>query len=128
MQTIERTALLAALALAGCQGNKGENSAGAGDAVIAIDGSSTVFPITEAVAEEFQKQGRRARHRRRLGHRRRLQEVLRRRDRDRRRLAPDQADRGRAPARPSGIEYIELPVAYDGLAVLVNPRTTGSTR
>jgi len=25
----------------------------------------------------------------------------------------------------SGIEFIELPIAYDGLAVMVNPRTTG---
>ena len=29
--------------------------AGADDKIIKIDGSSTVYPITEAVAEEFQK-------------------------------------------------------------------------
>ena len=59
--------------------------------VIKIDGSSTVFPITEAVAEEFQisqaRQGPRdGRH---LRHGRRLQEVLPRRDRHPGRLAPD---------------------------------------
>ena len=59
-----------------------------------IDGSSTVYPITEAVAEEFQKANpgvkvtvgvRR--------HRRRVQEVLQRRDRHERRVAADQDDR-----------------------------------
>jgi hypothetical protein len=58
-------------------------------ATVTLDGSSTVFLISEAVAEEFQKATPgRARHRRRLGHRRRLQEVLRRRDRHQQRLAP----------------------------------------
>ena len=35
-------------------GPGGEDRAHAADAVVKIDGSSTVFPITEAVAEEFQ--------------------------------------------------------------------------
>ena len=51
---------------------------GGAPALITLDGSSTVFPISEAVAEEFQKSAaRHARHGRHLGHRRRLQEVLR---------------------------------------------------
>src|SRR5688500_16108428 len=44
-------AALAAL-LTACGSAGGNNKAGA----VKIDGSSTVFPITEAVAEEFQKQ------------------------------------------------------------------------
>jgi len=93
--------------------------------LIKIDGSSTVYPITEAVAEEFQKA-----------------------DRGKTRVTvgisgtgggfkgfcvgeTDISDASR-PIKPSevelckknGIEYIELPVAYDGLAVMVNPKNT----
>ena len=46
---------LAVLALTGCGGSGSSQPTVAAPAVIAIDGSSTVFPITEAVAEEFQK-------------------------------------------------------------------------
>jgi ABC-type phosphate transport system substrate-binding protein len=45
---------MAALALAACGGGGGGENAGA-PALIRIDGSSTVFPISEAVAEEFQR-------------------------------------------------------------------------
>ena len=51
-----------ALAAAACGGGGGNASQAADGSkpaqVIAIDGSSTVFPITEAVAEEFQKANR----------------------------------------------------------------------
>ena len=64
---------------------------------VKLDGSSTVFPITEAVAEEFQKvEPERQGDRRHLRHRRRLQEVLPRRNRHLRCVPPDQADRGGA--------------------------------
>ena len=51
---------LTTLMMAACGGGgqnpaAGESAAPAGDSVIRIDGSSTVFPVTEAVAEEFQK-------------------------------------------------------------------------
>ena len=63
----------------------------AAQSVIKIDGSSTVFPIAEAVAEEFQitqaRQG--PRHRRHRRHRRRLQALLPRRNRHLERLASD---------------------------------------
>ena len=49
-------AICAVLASA-CGGRGGTNSSGEA-AVIKIDGSSTVFPITEAVAEEFQTEKR----------------------------------------------------------------------
>ena len=73
--------------------------------VIKIDGSSTVFPITEAVAEEFQKSEAASQgHGRHLRHRRRLQEVLPRRDRHLGRLAPDPASRD-GGLQAAGIEY-----------------------
>src|SRR5688500_6000938 len=43
-----------AILLAGCGDSKEAGATGAELPVICIDGSSTVFPIAEAVAEEFQ--------------------------------------------------------------------------
>ena len=43
---------------------------------VEADGSSTVYPITEAVAEEFQISRRRPRNGRYFRHRRRLQALL----------------------------------------------------
>jgi phosphate transport system substrate-binding protein len=91
--------------------------------VVKIDGSSTVFPMTEAVAEDFQKakKGRQG-HRGHLRHGRRLQEVLPRRDRHLQRLAPDLGRKW--PTARIGVEYIELPVAFDALTVVINPKNT----
>src|SRR5688572_20862486 len=48
--------LCAAILFVGCGGGAStETNTAAAPAVIQVDGSSTVFPITEAVAEEFQK-------------------------------------------------------------------------
>ncbi|HEX2342367.1 MAG TPA: substrate-binding domain-containing protein, partial [Vicinamibacterales bacterium] len=44
----------AVLALAACGGGRSSEQTTA-TSVVKVDGSSTVFPITEAVAEEFQK-------------------------------------------------------------------------
>ena len=76
--------------------NTSEYAALTGD--IEIDGSSTVFPITEAVAEEFGylTEGNVRVHRGRFRHGRRLQEVLQWRDPDLRCLPPHQGQRGPA--------------------------------
>ncbi len=90
-------------------------------AVVAIDGSSTVFPISEAVAEEF-------------------------RGSNSARVTIGVSGTGggfkkfcngetaiSGASRPikesevelckkSGIEYVELPIAYDGIAIVVNPK------
>ncbi len=55
MKTIQTTTLLLCLAAAACGGSS-ENETQAANRLtgkVAIDGSSTVFPITEAVAEEY---------------------------------------------------------------------------
>ncbi len=93
-----------------------------GAKLIKVDGSSTVYPITEAVAEEYQKENRKFRVTvgisgtgggfKKFG-----------------RGETDMSDASR-PIKPTevelceknGIEYIELPVAYDGLAVVVHPQ------
>lgn len=93
-------ALVSAAAVA-CAGSSSEAAAASNavPALIRIDGSSTVFPISEAVARQFEKTN------------------------------PNDASRPIRPreienCRKSGIEYIELPIAYDGVAVVVNPKST----
>src|SRR3972149_6307709 len=95
----------------------------AADRRVAIDGSSTVYPITEAVAEEFQKL-----HKGQVqvtvgisGTGGGFQKFCR--------GETDISDASRPilqkeieACKAQNIEYIELPVAYDGLAVLVNPK------
>ena len=88
---------------------------------IRIDGSSTVYPITEAVAEEFM----------RLHHRVRPTVGISGTGGGFKKLCAGETDISDAsrPIKPSetelclrnGIDYIELPVAYDGLAVMVHP-------
>jgi phosphate transport system substrate-binding protein len=97
--------------------------AAAAPSIIAIDGSSTVFPITEAVAEEFQKQNQ---AKVTIG-------VSGTGGGFKKFCAGEIAIAGASrPIKPTEeqacsaakIEYIELPVAYDGLAVVVNPKNT----
>lgn len=87
--------------------------------VIPIDGSSTVFPITEAVAEEFQKKNA---ARVTIG-------VSGTGGGFKKLCAGEIAVAGASrPIKPSEVElcaknqvsYIELPVAYDGIAVVVH--------
>jgi phosphate transport system substrate-binding protein len=92
--------------------------------LIKVDGSSTVYPITEAVAEEFQKKNRAVRITVGIsgtggGFKKFCSGEI------------DIADASR-PIKPTEVkrcaehrvEYIELPVAFDGLAVMVNPKNT----
>lgn len=92
--------------------------------LIKVDGSSTVFPITEAVAEEFQKQhsgikimvgisGTGGGFKRFARGETDISDASRP-------IKPNEANL----AKENGIEYIELPVAYDGLSVLVNIKNT----
>jgi phosphate transport system substrate-binding protein len=92
--------------------------------VVRIDGSSTVFPIAEAVAEEFQREHRDVRVTVGIsGTGGGFQKFCR--------GEIDIADASR-PIKPTEIEqcrigkvdFIELPVAYDGLVVVVNPNNT----
>ena len=94
---------------------------------IHVDGSSTVFPITEAVAEEFKKQHQLVNLTVGVsGTGGGFQKFCR--------GETDISDASR-PIKPTeidscakaGIEYVELPVAYDGLAVVVNPKNTWAT-
>ena len=115
--------ILFATVFTGCKGkdsSQGQFLSG----TIRIDGSSTVFPITEAVAEEFQKVNGGVRVTVGISGTGGGFEKFGRGE-----VAITGASR---PIKPSevdlcaknGIEYIELPVAYDGLAVVVHPENT----
>jgi len=95
---------------------------------IKIDGSSTVYPITEAVAEEFQKMKKGAV---------KVTVGISGTGGGFKKFSRGETDISDA-SRPIvkkemdackeiGIEYIELPVAYDGLAVMVNPKNNWIT-
>jgi phosphate transport system substrate-binding protein len=100
-------------------GPKPENAEAA--AVIKIDGSSTVFPITEAVAEEFQSEKKGAVHvtvgisGTGGGFKKFVRGEIDVADASRPILAEEMAQ-----AKANGIEYIELPIAFDALTVVVN--------
>jgi phosphate transport system substrate-binding protein len=116
--------LLAAL-VAGCGGGQSQSTdAAAAPSVIQIDGSSTVFPITEAVAEEFQKANKAVRVTVGIsGTGGGFQKFCRGETDISDASRPISASEIEA-CKKAGIEYIELPIAYDGLAVVVNPKNT----
>jgi phosphate transport system substrate-binding protein len=93
-----------------------------GPSLISLDGSSTVFPISEAVAEEFQKVEKGSRVTVGIsgtggGFQKFCRGEIDISDASR----PISATEVEA-CKKSGVEYIELPVAYDGIAIAVNPK------
>lgn len=117
---LARFMLLATLASAAC-GSPAARSTGA---VIAVDGSSTVYPLTEAVAEEFQHSYPGARITIGVagtggGFNKfcRGETVLSNASR------PITATE-RAECAVRGVEFVELPVAYDGITIVVHPSNT----
>jgi len=96
--------------------------------IIKIDGSSTVYPITEGIAEEFQKAKRGAV---------KVTVGISGTGGGFKKFCRGETDISNASrpilakemeeCRKKGVQYIELPVAYDGLAVVVNPRNNWAT-
>ena len=115
--------VIAATLTAACGG--GATGAGTGaPALVRLDGSSTVFPISEAVAEEFQRAHPGTRVTVGIsGTGGGFQKFCR--------AETDISDASRpitaaeiAACQKAGVEYVELPVAYDGIAIVVNPRAS----
>jgi phosphate transport system substrate-binding protein len=113
----QRFLLLMLIALAGLLPKVAEAQ------IIQIDGSSTVFPVTEAVAEEFQK-AKKGKFKVTVG--------ISGTGGGFKKFCRGETDISDA-SRPilkqemesckqAGIQYIELPVAYDALTVIVNPK------
>lgn len=91
---------------------------------IRIDGSSTVFPITEAVAEEFTKSNADVKVPVGIagtggGFKKWIAKETDINDASRKIKDQEAAD-----AKTAGIEYTELKIGFDGLSILVNPQNT----
>jgi phosphate transport system substrate-binding protein len=94
-------------------------------AVVKIDGSSTVFPVTEGVAEDFQKAKKNA-----------IKVTVGisgtgggfkkfcRNETDISNASRPILKKEMEDCKAAGIEYIELPVAFDALTVVMNPKNT----
>src|SRR3989338_4111091 len=91
--------------------------------IVKVDGSSTVYPITEAVAEEFQKAKKNAV---------KVTVGISGTGGGFKKFCRDEIDISDA-SRPitkaemelcktAGVEYIEMPVAFDALTVVINPK------
>lgn len=94
----------------------------AGASAVKADGSSTVFPITEAVAEEFQKANPNVRVMVGLSGTGGGMKKFVVGDIDVTGASRPISESERTAAKKNKISYIELPIAYDGLAVVVNPQ------
>ena len=88
---------------------------------VRVDGSSTVFPITEAVAEEFQKKNRRVRVTVGISGTGGGFKKFSTGQTDINDASRPIKDSERKKAKDNGVGFIELPVAYDGLSVVINP-------
>ncbi|RMF32285.1 MAG: PstS family phosphate ABC transporter substrate-binding protein [Bacteroidetes bacterium] len=128
MKTLNRIPFIAflttlALVFSACGGGAGEEggTAGALSGTIQIDGSSTVYPVTEAVAEEFRAVAPKVRVTIGVsgtggGFKKfaRGETVISNASRP---IKDSEAEACKA----NGIEFVELKVAFDGMAVVVNP-------
>ncbi len=114
--TTTAVAAAAGLALMACGGGDGGQQAR-----VALDGSSTVYPVSEAVAEEFQRANRDIR----------VTVGSSGTGGGFQQFCAGETDINDA-SRPiteleqkrcaeNGIEYVEIPIAFDGLTVAVNP-------
>jgi phosphate transport system substrate-binding protein len=118
-----RTTLLKALTIAGILSTtlSVTHTAFAAEKMIKIDGSSTVYPVTEAVAEEFQKAKKIKVTVGESGTGGGFKKFCR--------GEIDIADASRPitqkemdACKEAGIQYIELPIAFDALTVVVNSK------
>ena len=87
-----------------------------------LDGSSTVFPISEAVAEEFQKVNKDVNVTVGISGTGGGFQKFCRGDIDISDASRPISATEVAACAKAGIEYVELPVAYDGIAIAVNPK------
>jgi phosphate transport system substrate-binding protein len=113
------------LTMTHCGGNNETTEKGEGlSGKVKVDGSSTVYPITEAVAEEFRNENKNVNVEIGIsgtggGFKKFIRNEI------------DIADASRpikkgedSACAAGGVEYFELPVAFDGLAVVVNPQNS----
>jgi phosphate transport system substrate-binding protein len=93
----------------------------AAEKIIKVDGSSTVYPITEAVAEEFQKATKTNVTVGESGTGAGFKKFCRG-ETDISNASRPILQKEMDACKEAGIQYIELPVAFDALTVVVNPK------
>ena len=116
-----RTTLLKALTIAGVLSTtlSVANTALAAEKIIKIDGSSTVYPITEAVAEEFQKSQKVKVTVGESGTGGGFKKFCRG-ETDISNASRPISQKEIDACKEAGIQYIELPIAFDAITVVVN--------
>jgi phosphate transport system substrate-binding protein len=92
--------------------------------IIKIDGSSTVFPITEAVAEDFQKANKGVKVTVGIGGTGGGFKKFCRGETDISNASRPILKKEMEECAKAGIKYLELPVAFDALTVVINPKNT----
>ncbi len=119
---LKRTAMALGVAAAAA-GALGAAPTALADTIIKVDGSSTVFPITEATAEEFQK-SKKAKIKVTVG----VSgtgggfKKFCRGETDISDASRPIKEKEMKACKEAGIQYIEIPVAYDALTVVINPK------
>lgn len=92
--------------------------------VVKIDGSSTVYPVTEAVAEEFQKANKGMKVTVGVSGTGGGFKKFCRGETDISNASRPISASEMVDCRKIGVEYFEMPVAFDALTVVINPRNT----
>jgi phosphate transport system substrate-binding protein len=130
IRTLAASVLVVATGTVACGGGDSnpQSTQGASQSqVITADGSSTVFPITEAVAEDFQQANPGTRVTvGSSGTGGGFAKFCRNETDISNASRPIRATEAEACAK-AGITFIELPVAYDGLAIVIHPSNTWAT-
>lgn len=117
--------LLAAMAMS-CKDNKSteNNNTDILSGTIQVDGSSTVFPVTEAVAEEYRNEQPEVKVTIGVSGTGGGFKKFSRGETNISNASRPIKDKEIEACKENNINYVELEVAYDGLAVLVNPENT----
>ncbi|HWK54088.1 MAG TPA: PstS family phosphate ABC transporter substrate-binding protein [Hyphomicrobiales bacterium] len=121
MPTLRGAVLVLAATLAGCSGDASQDGDSQLTGAVSLDGSSTVFPISEAVAEEFLAVAPRVRVTVGVsgtggGFKKFIAGEIDINDASRPIKGNEITE-----AQAKGLRYLEVPVAYDGLSIVVNP-------
>jgi phosphate transport system substrate-binding protein len=121
--------IICLIGVAACSGSQNDEKAGDSEqqelsGTVQIDGSSTVYPITEAIAEEFRAEAPRVRVTIGVsgtggGFKKFARGEIVISDASR-----PIKDKEAKACQENNISYVELTVAYDGLAVVVHPENT----
>jgi phosphate transport system substrate-binding protein len=114
--------LCLAVTIISCGGNSSANKESTLSGTIRIDGSSTVYPISEAVAEEYREESPKVKVTIGVSGTGGGFKKFSRGETDISDASRPIKESEANACSENGIEYIQLEVAYDGLAVVANPQ------